>query len=66
MVLSSLKTQYITSNKYLSRVRDDVDDIGTQTELIKVGMLTKSRSKSLKYKLLPENRNVCLSILNLQ
>ena len=66
MVLSSLKTQYTTSNKYLSRVRDDVDDIGTQTELVKVGMLTKLRSTSLKNKLLPENRNVCLSILNLQ
>ena len=42
MVLSSLKTQDTTSNEHLSRdgvheinrVRDDVDEIGTQTEFI--------------------------------
>ena len=42
MVLSSLKTQDTTSNEHLSRdgvpeinrVRDDVDEIETQTELI--------------------------------
>ena len=37
MVLSSLKTQDTISNKHLSRVRDDVDEIGTQTELILSG-----------------------------
>ena len=31
VVLTSLKTQDTTSNKNLSRVRDDVDEIGTQT-----------------------------------
>ena len=34
MVVSSLKTQDTISNKHLSRVRDDVDKVGTQTELI--------------------------------
>ena len=60
MVLSSLKTQDATSNKNLSRVSDDLDEIGTQTELI-VSMnavaqtdlvIIKSRSKSIQCKLL--------------
>ena len=34
MVLSSLKTQDKTSNNHLSKVRDDADEIGTQTEFI--------------------------------
>ena len=59
MVLSSLKTQDKTSNKHLSRVRDDVDEIGTQTELIVSRnavtqtdpMIIKSRSKSIQCKI---------------
>ena len=74
MVLSSLKTQDTTSSKNLSRVRDDVDKTGTQTELI-VGrnavtqtdlVIIKSGSKSIQRKLLSENRHVCLCMLNLQ
>ena len=54
MVLSFLKTQDTISNKHLSRVRDDVDEVGTQMELI-VGrnavtqtdpVIIRSRSKA--------------------
>ena len=67
MVLSSLKTQDTTSNEHLSRdgvheinrVRDDVEEIGTQTELIVSkndvtqtdAVIIKSRSKSIQCKL---------------
>ena len=74
MVLSSLKTQDTNSNKNLSRVRDDVDEIGTQTELIVSRnavtqtdpIIIKSRSKSIRCKLLLENCHVYLCMLNLQ
>ena len=74
MVLSSLKTQDTTSNKNLSRVRDDIDETGIQTELIVSRnavtqtdpVIIKSCSKSIQCKLLPENRHVCLCMLNLQ
>ena len=59
MVLSSLKSQDTISNKHLSRVRDDVDEIGTQTELIVSRnavtqtdpVIIRSRSKSIQCKL---------------
>ena len=59
MVLSSLKTQDTTSNKNLSRVRDDIDETGIQTELIVSRnavtqtdpVIIKSRSKSIQCKL---------------
>ena len=59
MVLSSLKTQDTTNNKHLSRNRDDVDEIGTQTELIVTKnavtqtdpVIIRSRSKSIQCKL---------------
>ena len=74
MVLSPLKTQDTTSNKNLNRVRDDVDEIGTRTELIASRnavtqtdlVLIKPSSNSIQCKLLPENRHVCLCMLNLQ
>ena len=74
MLVSSLKTQDTTSSKNLSRVRDDADETGTQTELIVSRnavtqtdlVIIKSRSKSIQSKLLPENRHVCLCTLNLQ
>ena len=61
-VLSSLKTQDTTSNKNLSRVRDDADETGTQTELIVSrnavtqtdSVIIKSRSKSIQCKLFLE------------
>ena len=61
MVLSSQRTQDTISNKHLSRVRDDVDEIGTQTELIASksavtqtdAVIIRSRSKSLQCKLFP-------------
>ena len=59
MVLSSLKTQDTTNNKHLSRNRDDVDEIGTRTELIvsRIAVtqtdpvIIRSRSKSIQCKL---------------
>ena len=59
MVPSSLKTQDTTSNKNLSRVRDDVDEIGTLTELIVSRnavtqtdpVIIESRFKSMQCKL---------------
>ena len=59
MVLSSLKTQDTTSNKHLSRIRNDVDEIGTQMELIVSRnaatqtdpVIIKSRSKSIQCKI---------------
>ena len=59
MVLSSLKTQDTTNNKHLSRNRDGVDEIGTQTELIVSKnavtqtdpVIIRSRSKSIQCKL---------------
>ena len=74
MVLSFLKTQDTISNKNVGRVRGDVDEIGTQTELIVSrnavtqtdSVIIKPCSKSIQCKLLPENRHVCLCMLNLQ
>ena len=74
MVLSSLKTQGTTSNKNLSKFRDDEDETGTQTELFVSRnavtqtdpIIIKSRSKSIQCKLLRENRHACLCMLNLQ
>ena len=59
MVLSSLKTKDTISNKHLSRVRDDVDEIGIQTKLIVSRnavtqtdpVIIRSRSKSIQCKL---------------
>ena len=58
-MLSSLKTPNTTSNEDLRRVRDVVDEIGTQTELIVSRnavtqtdpVIIKSRSKSIQCKL---------------
>ena len=71
MVLTSLKTQDTTSNKNLSRVRDDVDEIGTQAELIvnrnsvtqTDPVIIKSRSKNIQCRLLPGNCHVRLCML---
>ena len=61
MVVSSLKTQDTIGNKHLSRVRDDVDEVGTQAEFIvsrnivtqtdPVITVIRSRSKSIQCKL---------------